>query len=160
MRAKTEQPRLPGDNYKLWARQMPGPSASRKTAFLPARCMRICGIFPPLAYEKVQEKDGTRPKELSSFPGRTPRMMEIDSSLICKTSTVKVIGINKSGNILAHHFWKLQMHDQGEQNYDAVTAALHSSLRVFLLSSVTRLPPALPSSFFWLESLGCILRLM
>lgn len=161
MRAKTEQPHLTGDNYKLCARQMPRPSASRKTAFLPASCMRIRGIFPPLAYEKSpSEKDGTRPKELWSFLGRTPRMMEMIVHLPVKTFAVKVIGINKSGNTLAHCFWKLQTLDQGEQNDDAVTAALRSGLHVSLPGSATRLPPALLRSCFWLESLFCILRLI
>lgn len=81
------------------------------------------------------------------------------SSLICKTSAVKVIGINKSVNILAHHFWKLQMHDQGEKNDDAVTAARHASLHVSLPGSVAPLPPALPRSSFRLKSLCCILCL-
>lgn len=82
-----------------------------------------------------------------------------DSSLICKTVTVKVIGINKSGNILAHHFWKLQMHDQGQGNYNAVTATWHLGLCIVLPSSATRWPPALPSGSMRLES-HCTLCLM
>lgn len=159
MRAKTEQPHLTGDDYKLCARQMPRPSASRKTAFLPASCMRICGIFPPLAYEKSPRKRRHRAKGTMKSPRQNSKN-DGDSSLICKTFTVKVIGINKSGNTWAHHFWKLQMHDQGEQNYDAVTAALRSDSHVFLAGSATRFPPALPRSSFRLESLCCILHLI
>lgn len=159
MRAKIEQPHLTGDNYKLWARQMPRPSASRKTAFLPASCMRICGIFPPVTYEKSPRKRWHKAKGTIKFPRQNSKN-DGDGSLICKTSTVKVIGINKSGNILAHHFWKLRVHDRGEQSDDAVTAALRSSSHVFLPGSTTRLPPALPRSSFCLGALWCVLHLM
>lgn len=158
MRAKTEQPHLSGDSYKLCSRQMPRPSASRKPAFLAASCMRICGIFPPLAYEKGPRKRWHKAKGTIKFPWQNSKNEE-DSSLICKTLTVKVIGINKSGNILAHHFWKLQMHDQGQGNYNAVRATWHSGLHVFLPGSATRWPPALPSCSLWLESCCCTLRL-
>lgn len=107
---------------------------------------RSVGYFPLWHTKEAQGKDGTSPKELSGFPGRTPRMMEIVHL------SVKVTGINKSGNVLVRHFWKLWMHDQGEQNYDTVTAALHPCMRVFLPGSTTCLPPALSRSSFWLES--------
>lgn len=158
MRAKTEQPHLSRDSYKLRSRQMPRPSASRRTAFLAARCMRIWRIFPPLAYEKGPRKRWHKAKGTIKFPRQNSKNEE-DSSLIGKTLTVKVIGINKSGNILAHHFWKLQVHDQVEQNYNAVTATWHSGLHVFLPGSATRCPPALPSGSLRLESLRCALCL-
>lgn len=99
MRAKTEQPRLTGDNYKLCARQMPRPSASRQPAFLPARCTRICGLFPPLAYEKSPRKSWQKVKGTISFPKQNSKN-DGDSWLTCKTSAIKAISINKSSNIL------------------------------------------------------------
>jgi len=43
------------------------------------------------------------------------------------------------------------MHDQGEQNYDAVTAALHYSLHEFLPGSATRLPQPSQEAPFGLD---------
>lgn len=150
MRAKTEQPHLTGDNYKLWARQMPRPSASRQPASLPARCTRLCGLFPPLAYERSPRKSWQKVKETINFPRQNSKN-DGDSWLTCKTSAIKAISINKSSNILACHFWKLQAHDQGEQSNNAVMAALQSSLPVFVPGSATHSPPALPRCPFSLS---------
>lgn len=134
MRAETEQPHPTDGNYKLSEQdRCQDHLLQKKAAFLPASSMEICGIFPPRHTKEAQGKDGTSPKELSGFPGRTPRTMEIVHL------SVKVTGINKSGNVLVHHFWKLWMHDQGEQNYDTVTAALHPCMRVFLPGSTSPL---------------------
>lgn len=150
MRAKTEQPHLTGDNYKLWARQMPRPSASRQPASLPARCTRICGLFPPLAYERSPRKSWQKVKGTINFPRQNSKN-DGDRWLTRKTSAIKAISINKSSKILACHFWKLQAHDQGEQNNDAVMTALQSSLPVFLPGSATHSPPALPRCPFSLN---------
>lgn len=55
--------------------------------------------------KRVQEEDGTRPKERSSSRGRAPRMMEI-AHLPVKPIK-KLTDINKSGNI-ATSFLKIR----------------------------------------------------
>lgn len=151
MRAKTEQPHLTGDNYKIWARQMPRPSASRQPAALPARCTRICGLFPPLSYERNPRKSWQKVKGTINFPRQNSKNNG-DSWQTCNTSAIKAISINKGSNILACHFWRLEVHDQGEQtsNGPAVQLASAPSWQCYTLTS------SYPEMSFQLESLCCI----